>query len=69
MGCAREALFATPGHVYGPDGLRVSRNTGAGSTCKLDPTASGRWRGLYGNTFIVDFEAAAVDEAPLEACS
>lgn len=58
-----ETLFATPGHVYGPDGLRVSRDTGARSTCKLDPTAPGRWRALYGDTFLDDFEA--LDEEPL----
>jgi predicted amidohydrolase len=69
LGDYGEALFATPGYVYGPDGLRVSRSTGAGNTCDLDPTAPGRWRGLYGNTFIDDFEAAIVDEEPLEACS
>jgi predicted amidohydrolase len=69
LGDYGEALFATPGHVYGPDGLRISRSTGSGNTCDLDPTAPGRWRGLYGNTFTDDFEAAIVDEEPLEACS
>ena len=42
---------------------------GAAGACNLDPTAPGRWRGLYGNTFTDDFEAAIVDEEPLEACS
>lgn len=64
-----EALFATPGRVYGPDGLRVSRKTNAGSTCDLDPTAPGRWRALYGDAFLDDLEAAALDEEPPEACS
>ncbi|MDQ4128281.1 MAG: carbon-nitrogen hydrolase family protein [Actinomycetota bacterium] len=64
-----EALFATPGHVYGPDGLRASHSAGPRSTCNLDPSAPGRWQGLYGNTFIDDFQAAVADEEPLEACS
>jgi predicted amidohydrolase len=59
LGDYGEALFATPGHVYGPDGLRVSLSTDVGSACDLDPTAPGRWRALYGDTFLDDFEAAA----------
>ena len=64
-----EAFFATPGHVYGPDGLRVSRSTGAASACNLDPTGPGRWRELNGGTFTEDFGAAVVDEEPWEACA
>jgi hypothetical protein len=69
LGGYREAFFAAPGHVYGPDGLRVSRCTGHRCSCDLDPTAPGRWRGLYGNTFIDGLEAAVADEEPLEAYS
>ena len=69
LGDYEEALFATPGHVYGPVGLRASRSTGPRSTCNLDPSPPGRWRGLYGNTFIEGSEAASADEEPLEACS
>ncbi len=57
------------GRVYGPDGLRVSRKTNAGSTCDLDPTAPERRRALYDDTFLDDFEAASLDEELLEACS
>ena len=69
LGIYPEARFGCPGHVYGPDGLRVSLSTGAKSICDLDPTAPARWGGLYGNTFLDDFEATAVDEELREACS
>jgi predicted amidohydrolase len=69
LGDYGESLFATPGHVYGPDGLRVSRSTRAGSTCALDLTAPGRWRVLYDDTLLDGCEAPALDEEPLEACS
>ncbi len=64
-----EARFATPGHVHGPDGLRVSRSIGATSTSDLDPGAPGRWRSLYGNTLFDAYRVAAMGEEPLEACS
>jgi len=59
-----EAVFTTPGHVYGPDGLRVSLSHGAASIAKLDPAASLRWRTLYGNTLARD-----TGEEPLEIVS
>lgn len=62
-----EARFATPGGVYGPDGLRVSRSPP--STGNLDPGAPGRWRRLYGDTLLDEFRAGAMGEEPLEFCS
>ena len=35
----------------------------------LTPQPPVRWRGLYGNTFLDDFEATAVDEELQKACS
>ena len=51
-GVYQEADFATPGHVYGPDGMRVSILSGVTSIGTLDPTASLRWRTRYGNTLV-----------------
>lgn len=45
------------------------RAVAAGSTCDLDPTAPGRWRALYDDTFLDGFETAPLDEEPLEAHS
>lgn len=59
-----EASFATPGHVYGPDGMRASFSSNAASIGMLDPTASPRWRTLYGSTL-----AGGVGEVPLEIVS
>ncbi len=59
-----EAGFATPGHVYGPDGMRVSLLSGAASIGTLDPAASLRWRTCYGNTLV-----GGVGEEPLEIVS
>ena len=67
IGAYPEAYFGTPGHVYGPDGLRVSRASGAASIGELDPTARDRWRRLYGNT--VEDHATGIGEEPLEICS
>lgn len=71
LGAYPEARFDAPGHVYGPDGLRVSRSIGNLSVGEVDPGAPERWRRLYGNTFIdgVDVldgaEAASLEAAPL----
>ena len=65
IGVYEEARFDTPGHIYGPDGTRVSHAAGATSIGGLDPGAPGRWRRLYGNTL----EDPAIGEEPLEICS
>jgi hypothetical protein len=59
-----EASFAIPGHVYGPDGTRVSLPSGITSIGKVDPATSLRWRARYGNTLV-----KGVDEEPLEIVS
>jgi 5-aminopentanamidase len=64
LGVYPEARFDTPGHVYGPDGLRVSRSAGERSVGKIDPSAPGRWRRLYGSTLL-----DVVETIPLEVCS
>ncbi len=64
-----QARFATPGHVYGPDGLRVSLRAGVSSTADLDPGAPGRWRRIYGNTLFEDYGITAIGEESLEVCS
>lgn len=45
-----EARFGTAGHVYGPDGMRISRRAGAASVAYLDPDAPAAWRGFYGDS-------------------
>ncbi len=67
LGVYPEARFDTPGHVYGPDGLRISRSEGERSVAKVDPGAPGRWRRLYGNTFLDGVEATPLEATPLEA--
>lgn len=67
IGAYPEARFDTPGHVYGPDGLRVSSAAGAASIGELDPGAPGRWRRLYGNT--IEDQIPHIGEEPLEICS
>ena len=67
LGIYPEARFDTPGHVYGPDGLRVSSAAGATSIGELDPGAPGRWRRLYGNT--IEDQIPHIGEEPLEICS
>jgi len=56
-----EASFATPGHVYGPGGTRVSLSFVAASVGTVDPTTSLCWRAHYGNTLV-----KSVGEEPLE---
>ena len=63
LGIYPEALFNTPGHTYGPDGMRVSESEGERSYGGVDGGAPGRWRRFYGSTIL---EAA---EAPLEVVS
>ena len=65
LGLYPEARFGCPGHVYGPDGLRVSRSEGERSVGEVDPGAVERWRKFYGSTLLVD----TVGAVPLEVCS
>jgi predicted amidohydrolase len=51
-GAYPEASFATPGHVYGPDGTRVSLSSGPASIGTVDPATSLRWRAYYDNTLV-----------------
>lgn len=75
LGVYPEARFDAPGHVYGPDGLRISKSIGNLSIGEVDPGATGRWRRLYGNTFIDGVEVldgvevASLEAAPLEVVS
>ena len=68
LGVYPDGRFDTPGHVYGPDGLRISRSEGERSVGEVDPGSPGRWRRLYGNTFLDGVEVldVAVEPAPLE---
>jgi predicted amidohydrolase len=64
LGVYPEARFGTPGHVYGPDGMRVSRSEGELSVAEIDPDSPERWRTFYGSTLLESVEAV-----PLEVCS
>jgi predicted amidohydrolase len=64
LGIYPEARFGCPGHVYGPDGLRVSRSEGERSVGEVEPGAVERWRRFYGSTLLETVEAV-----PLEVCS
>ena len=44
------AYFGSPGGVYGPDGLRVSRSTGGRSVAAVAPGFAERWRRVFGDT-------------------
>lgn len=63
LGSYPEARFDAPGHVYGPDGLRVSRGVGDYSFGTIDPGASERWRKLFGNTLRDEWIPASGDES------
>ncbi len=65
LGVYPEARFDTAGHIYGPDGLRISRSESERSVGELDTGAPERWRRLYGSTLLDGVEAAT----PLEVCS
>jgi hypothetical protein len=60
-----EARFCAPGHVYGPDGARISRRLGAASIARLDLDAPELWRGFYGDTLIGRGRVVSIDEGPL----
>lgn len=69
MGDYPEARFGTPGHVYGPDGMRISRRFGAASIARLDPGAPELWRRFYGDTLAGHGRVVGIDEGPLEIVS
>jgi predicted amidohydrolase len=52
LGVYPEACFDRPGHVYGPDGLRVSRLTGTTSLGEIVPGFSRLWRARFGSTLL-----------------
>jgi len=45
-----EALFDTPGGVYGPHGERVCERASTGSVAGVDPGLPDRWRASFGST-------------------
>ena len=63
-GAYPEANFANHGHLYGPDGTRVSTSYGQKSIGFVDSTTSLHWRASYGNTLV-----NRVGEEPLEIVS
>jgi len=65
LGDYPEARFGTPGHVYGPDGMRISRRFGAASTARLDPGAPELWRRFYGDTLTGHGRVVGIDEGSL----
>ncbi len=64
-----EARFGTPGHVYGPDGARISRRLGAASVAPLDRTAPEIWRRSYGDTLVGRVRVVGIGEGPLVVVS
>ncbi len=62
IGVYPEARFHSPGHVYGPDGLRVSTEEGERSTGRIDSGLPAQWKRFYGSTFLDEV-------ASLEVCS
>ena len=69
IGVYPEARFGGMGHVYGPDGGRLSLSFGAAGLAALDPAAPGRWRGAYGDTLVGRVGITVVGGEPLENCS
>ena len=65
LGRYPEARFGTPGHVYGPDGMRISRRFGAASIARLDPEAPESWRRFYGDTLAGHGRVVGIDEGAL----
>lgn len=72
IGSYPEARFAAPGHVHGPDGVRLSRSVtsihGELSVAALDFDAIARWRAFYGST-LADDAGGPSEEALVEICS
>lgn len=50
LGDYPEAIFDTPGGVYGPDGDRICGRTGAWSVAEVDVGLPERWRTSFGST-------------------
>ena len=69
IGVYPEARFGAMGHVYGPDGARLSRGSGAAGIATLDPGAPECWRGVYGDTLTGRGGVSVIGEEPLENCS
>lgn len=69
MGDYPEARFGTPGRVYGPDGMKISRRSGPASIAPLDTGASKRWRRFYGDTLTGYETVPEVGMGPLEDVS
>ncbi len=65
LGDYPEARFCAPGHVYGPDGMRISRRLGTASIAPLDPTAPELWRRSYGDTLVDRGRVVGIGEGPL----
>ena len=65
LGDYPEARFCAPGHVYGPDGMRIFRRPGNASIARLDPDASELWRGFYGDALIGHGRVVGIDEGSL----
>jgi len=59
MGDYPEAVFDTPGGVYGPNGLRVCERTGSRSVAEVDLGLPERWRNSFGNTLPASMEPLA----------
>ena len=69
IGVYPEARFGAMGHVYGPDGARLSMGSGAAGIATLDPGAPECWRGVYGDTLAGRGGVSVIGEEPLENCS
>jgi 5-aminopentanamidase len=65
LGDYPEARFGTLGHVYGPDGMRLSRRLGAASVAHLDPAAPELWRRFYGDTLAGHGRVVGIEEGSL----
>lgn len=63
LGAYPEARFDTPGHVYGPDGLCVSRDANTTSVGEIVPGFSNLWRARFGSTLL-----EAPHPVPQESC-
>lgn len=52
LGNYPEATFGDPGGIYGPDGSRLSGNTGTTSIGEIDSDFPNRWRASFGCTLL-----------------
>ena len=65
LGDYPEARFGAAGHVFGPDGMRLSRRVGAASVARLDPEAPEAWRRSYGDTLAGHAPVVGIEEGSL----